>query len=307
MYKKIIILAAVFCLAVSGFSSCKKDNIGQNSDNSAALQTDLSENAASDGTVTSLPVTDLDGNKITVINVTDASGENVLDEKGNPVTQAVIMDKSENIITQADGKPAKPNIQAAQTNSVTTVKGNDPADTDGTQKQEQTDLVDSSGSYKAVVWLNDFSQGTDSNGRVSELMDNGELFTVTFKINDNAPSGDYSVSLKNPQDGDSPYGTFCNGDMETPKELTILSDPGIISVGATSPKAKNDSNSGGTHVDFSNAAGNPGDTVTLSVSIKGNTGIFAFNTWVCYNQDVMTIEKISAGTVLAGNGDFLTG
>ena len=318
--KRKIITAFLICAAALSISSC--NNNDKSSSTSVVTDSDIvsgkNSSADDENDVTSIPEADDDGNKITVIEVTDEAGKTVTNEKGNVVTQLAIVDKSNNIITDTEGKAAKPNIKTTTKASEAVNNGDSETKDNDSNSDAGTNPNGTAANYKygSLLWMAKYSEHavtnsegnptTNSDGARSELVFNGiheggEVFAVTFKVNENTAPGNYDIILA--KETGTRSSSLCDN-----KGADVAANyySGVIAVGSDDVP-EDTTEHDGLSLSLSNAAAKPGDTVTIYGTIANNTmGIAAFNTYIKYDSNSFTLQKITAGSLIAGNGEFLT-
>lgn len=318
--KRKIITAFLICASAVSITACNKDD--KSSSTSVVTDADIVSGSNSSGysenDVTSIPEIDDDGNKITVIAVTDEAGKIVTDNKGDAVTQLAIVDNSNNIITNAEGIAVKPNIKTITKASETINNDNTVIKDEDSKAETGTNANGTEANYKygSLLWMAKYSEHavtnaegnptTNADGGRSELVFNGiqeggEVFAVTFKVNENAAPGNYDIILA--KETETRTSSLCNN-----KGVDVAANyySGVIAVGTDkAPEASGEHD--GLSLSLSNACAKPGDIVTLYGTISNNTmGIAAFNTYIKYDSNSFTLQKITAGSLIDGNGDFIT-
>lgn len=162
---KIIAVSAVALFAVSAAScssSVKPEGNGTVVVTNAVTKAE--NNGESESTEAPVPEKDADGSKISVIEVTDASGEKVTEKNGKPVTELAVVDEKGAFITDKKGNNVKPNL---------------PTTTAADR------IVDNKGTLPPINNSNEFTPEHIADGPTVSLPDieakAGE--TVTFKVN----------------------------------------------------------------------------------------------------------------------------
>ena len=316
--KRKIITAFLICAAVVSTTSCNNKSSSTSVVTDANIVSDSDSAADSENDVTSIPEIDDDGNKITVITVTDEAGKVVTNKKGDAVTQLAILDDSNNIITNAEGIAVKPNIKTTTTTSGKVNNDDTLIKDEDSQVEAGTNPNGTQANYKygSLLWMAKYSEHaitnaegnptTNENGGRSELVFNGiqeegEVFAVTFKVNENTAPGNYDIILA--KETETRTSSLCDN-----KGVDVAANyySGVIAVGADkAPEASGEHE--GLSLSLSNACAKPGDTVTLYGTISNNTmGIAAFNTYIKYDSNSFTLQQITAGSLIAGNGEFIT-
>jgi len=106
--KNRIAAALAVCAIAASFAACAD----KNDDNSSTSVVTNEQTAAV--TEITYPEKDADGSQISVVKVTDASGNVVTDAEGAAVTEPVLLDMAGNVITNAQGAPVTPNFSQEQ-------------------------------------------------------------------------------------------------------------------------------------------------------------------------------------------------
>ncbi len=153
-------------------------------------------------------------------------------------------------------------------------------------------------STNAVLWIADSVIAADG-FRFNEIEEDGRVFSVTFKVNENAENGDYEISFA--EDELSQSFSTTEGDMNT------VYRSGIISIGGIAPAEDAKLSQGAeTTVFFTNESASQGQYVTIYAEIKNNAGTAAFNSYIRYDSNVFTLESIDACGGFADSGEFMT-
>lgn len=150
----------------------------------------------------------------------------------------------------------------------------------------------------AVLWLADYGLSADG-VEFDEIDEDGRVFSVTFKVNENSKNGDYEISFA--EDEKSQSFSTAEGDMKT------VYKSGIISIGGIAPVEEERFSEGDeTTVFFTNESASQGQYVTIYAEIRNNAGTAAFNSYVKYDSSVFSLESIEACGEFAENGEFMT-
>ena len=150
----------------------------------------------------------------------------------------------------------------------------------------------------AVLWIAD-TEISEDGVRFNENKEDGRVFSVTFKVNENANDGDYEISFA--EDELSQSFSTTEGDMST------VYRSGIISIGGIAPIEDEKLSDGeDTVVFFTNESASKGQYVTIYAEIKNNAGTAAFNSYIRYDSSVFSIESIDACGGFAQSGEFMT-
>ncbi len=118
---------ALICMLTVSFASCNKKN---EDDSATKVVTDIKHNQVTTVPAVTYPETDDNGNKITMVEVTDESGKKVTDAKGSVVTQVGVLNQSGLLVTDKNGAlvtpsiNVKPHTAAANSAAPVTVSGN---------------------------------------------------------------------------------------------------------------------------------------------------------------------------------------
>lgn len=315
MNKKRIIAAVLSLCMASALASCGSknktdvnvivnteaaDNSQNNNINNTASGQDAAETAEDADEQEYIPViggTDAYGYTVTGIPVTDAAGEKVTDSAGAQVTEIAVVDDKGNIVTDAEGN----NMPPQYTQNII-----DQAMAELENFSEIT--PDSKSTSNSVLWLSSLTKNitvTDEKGtpktkpQIKEVSNpEGELFTVTFKIAEDAPAGNYEIKFGRSDAGSK--GSFC-GDTEMNYQINYYN--GFITVGSAEAPGATATN--GRSCYFGNVTAEPGSTVTMPCNLTGVNGIAAFNAYFSYDSQYISVTEINAGSVISGKGDFL--
>ncbi len=274
--KRIIAIAALLCVAVSGLTSCggvgkSKDDSQQTTEEKVlqfpfevgqAKEEDIAvadeENADVNGEDPTQAAQEETEDSTEVQNVTEADGsvvttvQKVTDAKGAVVTNA----NGEEVTTVAE-------VTTVVKGSNYTANGNSNSNTTASNYTPKTD-----GKY--AMWL-DISK--DEN-----FVFNGEFIHVQFKIKDDVPNGDYKVRI-------SPDLSDVAGKTVNPGKVT----DGIIRVNNGSIDAVDSSDTTENYYYGDNVACKQGDTIDYYINVKNNSGLVAFCVWFYYDSNAMEV------------------
>lgn len=303
-----IIMASVLCLA--SCSDVKPDT----STSTPSLQSSEGEEY--------IPEKDADGNKIEVVEVTDAQGEVVVDDAGKAVTELNIVDEKGAVITDAEGNKAKPNIpsnpakaspsasnsggngnasnnSSSSNNSNNSNSSNNSSNSNNTSNNSGNSNNNSSAadnvSLISFMWFGD-SEKVDDQLKFTGVEADTDIMEITFKVKDNAPDGKTEIKEYS-SNGRST--SFCD---DEPKDIPIEISTGVI--GINEEVSETASGSGFSFV-ISSASAKPGDTVTLKCSLKNVTkSVAAFNSNLSYDSDVLEAVSVKKIGFVETNGEF---
>ena len=135
--------------------------------------------------------------------------------------------------------------------------------------------------------------------QIQEVDGNGDLFTITFQIADNAPDGNYEVKFGRPSSSSS-LGSFC-GEYEMNYNVNYYN--GNITVGSV--QAPEEQTPQGIACSLENVSASAGSEVVMTCRMSGVNGLAAFNTYFTYDSQYLKVTSINAGNVIAGKGDFM--
>lgn len=268
---KAILFSCIFALSIT---ACTKDKDSNQTGNNT--QSTSSQNASSDNigaSITEAPVpefVDEDGNFVTQIVVT-SDGVALTDAQGSEQTEYVIVDIDNNILKDNNGEPIKPSV---------------PVVTSTASATENKKSV-------GCLWI---SNQVNNNKIIGLPGEDGNLVEYKFKVNENAPAGNYKITLSASGSSFADY----NGDAVTP-----VYQSGTISVGEVEVPAENKPSSDTTHVYITNASANPGETITVYAAIRNNKeGMAGIVLRVDYNSDIFTLESLQRTGIIESIGDF---
>jgi len=307
--KKNRLIAAVISMCIaSALASCASNDksnvtITTNTD-SSAQSTDASvknekdeKDEINESEALVIGGTDANGYTVTGIPVTDTKGEKVTDSSGVEVTEIAVVDNKGNIVTDPQGNNAKPQISSNSSSESELLEG----------LEELKDSTPSSASgTNSVLWITNLTHSVTvvSNGvnktinQIKEVDGNGDLFTVTIKIADNAPDGNYAVRFGRP--ASSSKGSFCG---ESQSNYSINYYDGNITVG--SAEAPEKASVEGMACSLDNVSASAGSEVVMTCRLSGVNGLAAFNTYLTYDSTYISVTAINAGNTIAGKGDFM--
>ena len=181
--------------------------------------------------------------------VTDDSGNKVVDDNGKVVTEVVTTPSSNG------GAVVDPNQNAASS---------------------YTEKLDTFQAY----WM-DMTKSQD-------IVFNGDMINVTFKVKDTAPDGNYVIHLS-----DSQYNSeFANWDA---KALVPSVTNGCITVGDATPEAQTATNASDFVLTADSVTAKQGDEVTVSFRIADNPGMVAFVLRFQYDCNALEIVNAEVG------------
>lgn len=181
--------------------------------------------------------------------VTDDSGNKVVDDNGKVVTEVVTTPSSNG------GAVVDPNQNTAA---------------------PYTEKLDTFQAY----WM-DMTKSQD-------IVFNGDMINVTFKVKETAPDGNYVIHLS-----DSQYSSeFANWDA---KALVPSVTNGCITVGSATPEAQTATNASDFVPTADSVTAKQGDEVTVSFNIADNPGMVAFVLRFQYDCNALEIVDAEVG------------
>ena len=148
------------------------------------------------------------------------------------------------------------------------------------QNVEKADALPGQFTYdKKAVWLNR-----------EDTTYNGEILTLTFLVNDNAPAGEAAVAV-----------AYNPGDIANYNEINVdfALTAGVVTVKADDPTPQT-----GATLSVSSAISAPGETVSLTVSASNNPGINTFALGFQYDTDRLTLQDVTPAEALGGQFTF---
>lgn len=125
-------------------------------------------------------------------------------------------------------------------------------------------------------------------GLQSDIIFDGEFLLFTFKIKDGAANGTYPISFIKTD--------IANYGSETISSalVDVKAIDGSITVGGTAQSGEKASGSGFVMA-ASNESGNPGDEVTVVVTLSNNPGFAGVDLRLQYDSNVLEVVKTSSG------------
>lgn len=278
--KRMIAAAALVCVAMTGIAGC---SAGTKTSSSSEVQTTtgpteapilqypFSFGAADESVLNQAaadPEVDINAADPTKPADGDAAKEDttkiqeVTDAKGEPVTQVVeATDANGQKATDASGQPA---TQIVRVTEVVQGSGSSGVDT----KPESSYTPKKDGRY--AMWL-DISEDKD-------YFFNGDFIEVTFKVKDDAPDGDYPITL-----------TTDLSDIKGTSVKPSAVVEGAIRVNKGSIEAADVSGKSGMVFYGDKVAAKQGDEVTYHINIANNTGLAAFCVWFYYDGNALEV------------------
>ena len=226
------------------------------------------QNGSSDSSQDATEATDSNGNAVTTAaggssnSATPANG-NASNGNGNNASNG----DSGNKVVDDNGKVV--------TEVVTTPSSNGGAVVDPNQNaaSSYTEKLDTFQAY----WM-DMTKSQD-------IVFNGDMINVTFKVKETTPDGNYVIHLS-----DSQYNSeFANWDAKT---LVPSVTNGCITVGDATPEAQTATNASDFVLTADSVTAKQGDEVTVSFRIADNPGMVAFV--LRFQYDCNALEIVSA-------------
>ena len=232
------------------------------------------QNGSSDSSQDATEATDSNGNAVTTAaggssnsatpangNASNGGGNNASNGNSEVVTSyaAVTDDSGNKVVTEV----------------VTTPSSNGGAVVDPNQNaaSSYTEKLDTFQAY----WM-DMTKSQD-------IVFNGDMINVTFKVKETTPDGNYVIHLS-----DSQYNSeFANWDAKT---LVPSVTNGCITVGDATPEAQTATNASDFVLTADSVTAKQGDEVTVSFRIADNPGMVAFV--LRFQYDCNALEIVSA-------------
>lgn len=299
--KKKILIAALLMASALCITSC---NSSKNEEQSATSFDTTAEQV--------IPEIDDDGNKIEIIQVTDAEGAAVTDADSKPVTELAVVDDNGVVITEANGQNKKPNISSnsssgnssnnnsnsgSSNGNSNNNSSNNSSDSNNNSNSSENNSTDSSLSKVAFLWFGD-SKKVDNTLVYDGIKEDTEVMEITFKIKESAKSGKYEIKLY--EDGQCST-SFCDADVN---DIAVQFCTGTI--GVNEEVSETQAGSGCSFV-ISSVKGAPGDTVTVKCALRNvSREIAAFNSYLSYDSSALEAVSVTKTGFLASSGDFTT-
>ena len=233
--------------------------VDESSGSNAPINEGVSQNSSSDDSDTE----DSSSSEDSYVIVTDESGEPTTDESGTVVTEVV-----------SSGNSSSEDSYVI----VTDENGEEATDEDGTVV---TEVVTSDSSYtssivgKLVYWLN-MSSG--------DQVFNGDFITVTFKVKEDIPDGNYAIGIDTCD--------FANYDAET---ITYSSTDGYVTVGDAETPSVETNGDGTIQLACVSTTASQGDEITVHFTMENNPGIVALIFRFTYDQNALEYISFDVG------------
>lgn len=151
----------------------------------------------------------------------------------------------------------------------------------------------------AAETFKDYSNKTAENGKsakwfwidngTEDILGDGTLFEITFKIKDGCADGNYNVVIND--------FAMCNKDLAI-VEAKITD--GVVTVGSAEAPAQNSPSE--TSVYLSNVIGNAGDTIKMNVVAAKNPGFCTVQIGVNYDASALEIVDVTSAGLLSEIG-----
>lgn len=244
----------------------------QNSSDDSSSQ-DATEATDSNGNAVTTTAAGGSSNSATPANGNASNGNSNNASNGNSevvTSYAAVTDDSGNKVVDDNGKVV--------TEVVTTPSGNGGAVVDPNQNTAApyTEKLDTFQAY----WM-DMTKSQD-------IVFNGDMINVTFKVKETAPDGNYVIHLS-----DSQYSSeFANWDA---KALVPSVTNGCITVGSATPEVQTATNASDFVLTADSVTAKQGDEVTVSFNIADNPGMVAFVLRFQYDCNALEIVDAEVG------------
>jgi predicted small secreted protein len=276
LIKKLLAVSLMAAMSLS-FAACSNDDKGSDvkSDGgpvtgAAAATTDGIKVEYENGALEKIDLYMGGGDDLPIANiiagnvVTDASGKIVTTTDANATTTAPYVPKTA-IVTGTD----------AAGNSVTSISKvveTAPPDAQHVQKLKE----------EQAFWM-DLSKKSDYTFE-------GDMLTYTFRIKQGVKMGEVSpIKIT--------FADFANyGDPNPQKVVATLLD-GSVTVGSVAKVSP--SSADGFYMSANDAAGMPGDEVTINLSVKNNPGVIGFIIRFDYDENLLELVSKGAGEAFA--------
>lgn len=200
----------------------------------------------------------------------DNTTGNIQDATEPAVTETVVVTK-EVVVTEAGGEVATDAKGSTVTEVVTEVQ---PV----TQPYTPSILSD------YIYWL-DMTKGSD--GKYDKVF-NGEIYVFEFKVKENTPSGNYAITLSDPD--------FVNWDEE---QLDVKTVDGYVTVGSVQPTASSQVQPGQFTIAASSTKANAGDTIKVTLSASDNPGLVGLLFKVAFDTNALELIDSYPGEALS--------
>jgi hypothetical protein len=151
----------------------------------------------------------------------------------------------------------------------------------------------------SVETFKDYSNKTVENGKsaswlwidngVEDIMGDGEIFEISFKIKDDVADGNYNIVINELQ--------ICNKDLEV-VEADIID--GTVTVGSAS--APSQESASGNSIILENVSGNAGDDIKMKVKLSSNPGFCTIQLGINYDSSALEITDVTNVGLIDGVG-----
>ena len=311
--KRIIAIAAVLCVAMTGVVGCSSGskNSSSSSSQEVILQIPFEYGEGNDspfGQDANAPDLEGDdpvaattkaGDKTTATSANSGNTGNkqeatevVTDANGQPATEMVpVTDAAGETVKDEKGQPVTQSVPVTQPAKKTDNSGSNNGNSGNNNNNENNNGGNNSnsGSNESSEPVeepaNDYKGKTE--GRYAMWLDisrdenflfEGDFLHVQFKIKDDVPAGDYSIRI-NPDIADISGRSVHE---YTSEGGTVRINNG--SIDAADPALEDESK---MLVYGDNVAANSGDTIDYYINIKNNLGMCAFCIWFYYDANAM--------------------
>ncbi|MBR3629337.1 MAG: hypothetical protein IKN55_02555 [Oscillospiraceae bacterium] len=232
-------------------------------DSSEGDPVEAPESSAADAASTAEAATEIE--EVTeFVPVTDDKGQDVTDAKGAVATEPVV--KETRAVVVADSK--SDNAQQGGDQQGGDQQSNNQQ---GGGQSNYTPAYDTCKAY----WL-DMSQ-------MGDYTFNGELLSITFKVNDNVPDGNYPVSIS--------MTDIASWDLVKYEPTKINGELAVN----TTPTSQEDMPSDDFALKINSVAAKQGDVATITMDLANNPGFCGFVIDIQYDTNAMTIIDATAG------------
>lgn len=124
---------------------------------------------------------------------------------------------------------------------------------------------------------------------VEDVLGDGEIFEISFKIKDGTADGNYNIVINELQ--------VCNEQLKIVNASII---DGSVTVGSASAPAQESAS--GSSIILENVSGNAGDTVKMKVKFSGNPGFCTIQLGINYDSSALEITDVTNVGLLDGLG-----
>lgn len=274
--QRIIAVAAFACVAASALTGCSDSSSSKKKEALSDDTIEIITNASGDWVASPFQVITPDESGKVNVNGVDINAPDPVKEESSDTA----------VVTDSNGEPATEVVTVTDANGEPVTQVNTSVDKDGKEVTEianVTEIVNvteaataaekpadyqSKTAQKYIFWL-DIEKDIDYNF-------DGQFVKMTFKVKDNAPDGDYAVTID--PDVSSVAGVSLN--------KSIKKFNGTVRVGGDI-EAADVSGVDGPAIYADKVSAKQGDTIDYYINIKNNPGCAAMMIWFSYDENAL--------------------